>query len=318
MQLRMMRLGQAALVLAALWSGCAPGGARAAGTPAVRLAYQDRVGSVIPLVAVRQGFFKEAGVDVAAKQFNNGPACAEALYSGAVDVAAMGDTAALLVVARHPGVVMLASHATGEGRHRVMVKAGAPETSLAGLKGKRIGVKKGTSTYGGLLLALGKAGMTQADVTLVDLDPPAMAEALAAGSIDAFAASEPTPSVAETRGARQLADLSGLGNDYPIMLLARSAYVTARRETLGKFFAALAKAQAWAAAHPEETAGLMAETSGLPLPAVRAAMARHAYALRLDAAIVASLAQTADFLVREHILDAAPDFTVVVDRSFVR
>jgi sulfonate transport system substrate-binding protein len=91
MQLRMMRLGQAALVLAALWSGCAPGGARAAGTPAVRLAYQDRVGSVIPLVAVRQGFFKEAGVDVAARQFNNGPACAEALYSGAVDVAAMGD-----------------------------------------------------------------------------------------------------------------------------------------------------------------------------------------------------------------------------------
>ncbi len=308
----------AALVLAGVFALSAWDGAWAAEPAKLRFAYQDRIGSVIPILAVNRGFFREAGIEVESRQFSSGPACAEALYSGAADVAGMGDTAALVMVARHPGVVMLASHATGEGRHRVMVKADAPQKALADLKGKRIGVKKGTSTYGGLLLALSRAGMTVEAVQLVDLDPPAMAEALAAGSIDAFAASEPTPSVAEGRGARQLADLSGLGNDYPIMLLARAKYVAGNRETLVKFFGALAKAQAYATAHPEETARLMAEATGLPLPAVAAAMARHAYGLRLDEAIVASLAQTADFLVREKILDAAPDFTVVVDHSFLR
>lgn len=313
----MKREWMLAATLWALGMFASCGAALAGGAPALRLAYQDRVGSVIPIIALHEGYFKEAGLDLTPLRFSSGPACSEALYSGAADVAAMGDTAALIMTARNPGMVMLASHATGEGRHRVMVRADSPLTTLADLKGKKLGVKKGTSTYGGVLAALAKAGIPAGSVEIVDLSPPTMTEALLAGSIDAFAASEPTPSVAETKGARQLADLSGLGNEYPIMLLARKKYVAANTRALTLFFAALKKAEAYAAAHPGETARIMAGQTGLPLPATRAALARHVYALRLDDAIVKSLGATADFLVREKVIPAAPDMTVVIDREFV-
>jgi sulfonate transport system substrate-binding protein len=289
----------------------------AAEVPSLRFAYQDRLGSVIPIVAVHNRFFEAEGLAVTALQFNNGPACAEALYSGAADVAGMGDTAALILVSRNSDSRMLASHATGEHRHRVMVRSDSPWQTLEDLRGKTIGVKKGTSTYGGLLLALAGAGIPPEAVRIVDLQPPTLIEALAAGSIDAFAASEPTPSTAEARGARQLLTLGGLGNEYPVMLLARRQFVSANDEALQRFFRALKRAEAFIADHPEETAKLLAEQSGLDLPTTRQVMARHVYRVRLDAAIGSSLGQTAAFLKNEGIIENAPDLSAVVDRRYV-
>ena len=306
------RLALACLGLAlSLWTGPVLAG------ETVRFAYQDRAGSVLAQTALAQGYFEAAGVTVEPKIANNGPATAEALFTGAADLADMGDTAAVILAARQPDAVVLASHATGEGRHRLLVRADSPAASLADLRGKRIGVKKGTSTYGGLLAALERAGIPAEAVTIVDLPPPTLLEALAAGSIDAFAASEPTPSAAETKGARAIGDFAGLGNNYPLVLVARRATVEAKAEALQRFFTALARAEAYVAAHPEETAALLAAQTGLPPDVARAAMARHAYALRADDALRASLTQTAAFLVREGVIDKAPDMAAAVDGRFV-
>jgi len=48
-----------------------------------------------------------------------------------------------------------------------------------------------------------------------------MPEALSAGSIDAYVASEPTPSLAEARGARVMGTPGGLGNSYPLLTVQR-------------------------------------------------------------------------------------------------
>ena len=282
----------------------------------LRFAYQDRIGSVIPAVAVRQGFLAQEGLDAATLQFNSGPACSEALYSGAADIAGMGDTAALIIASRASDMRLLASHATGEHRHRIMVRTGSPLTRLTDLAGKSVGVKKGTSTHGGLLLALVKAGVS--DVNLIDLNPPTQVEALGAGSIDALAASEPTPSAAELKGARELATLGGLGNAYPIMLVAKKSFIDANPEILARFFRALRRAEAYIAANPEDVVRFMAEQSGLDLETTRKAMTRHVYKLRLDSGITSSLEQTAEFLEREHILDRKPDLATIVEAKFMR
>lgn len=287
-------------------------------TPVVRFAYQDRVGSIIPIVAVEQVMFEAEGVRVRSAQFNSGPASAEALYTGAVDVAAMGDTAALIMLARRPDMVILASHAAGEHRHRLMVKADSGLQGLEDLKGKTVAVRKGTSTHGGLLLALNRQGIPVADLKLMDLSPPVMTDALAAGSIEAFAASEPTPSVAETSGARQLATFGGLGNEYPILIVAPRAFVAANEAALERFFWALKRAEAFALANPERVIKLLAEQSGLSPQAVQSAMSRHSYALRLDQSILESLEQTADFLREEGILTERLDVGARIDARFLR
>ena len=289
-----------------LWT--ASGNAYAAGNDTIRFAFQDRIGSVIPILAVTKGFFSDQGLEVEPMRFSSGPACAEALYSGAADLGCMGDTTAVIMTSRSPDFVIIASHASGEHRHRVMVRADSPLQSLADLRGKRIGVKKGTSTYGGLLAALKQASLDPADVQLVDLTPGTMLEALQAGSIDAFAASEPTPSAAEEKGARQLRSLGGLGNSYPILTLANESHFTDREAQLKHFLAAMQQAAGYAWTHPEETARIMAAETGLPLPRTQRAMALHNYDLTLNQKIRTSLDATARFLLAQDIIKKLPDW----------
>lgn len=295
----------------------APDCPAAEGGAELRFAFQDRIGSVLPIIALKKGFFREEGIVIKALRFSSGPACAEALYTGAADIATMGDTTAIIAVSRGDRLRIIASHATGEHRHRVMVGPASRTHSLVELRGKKVAVKRGTSTYGGLLVALAKQGVDEKEVHIIDLTPPTMTEALLAGSIDAFAASEPTPSTAEQKGARQLATLGGLGNQYPILLLADRRLLVKRPEAVAALLRALNRAGRFAAEHPEEIVAIMAAETGLTPETTRRALARHHYRLRLDQGILDSLKQSAEFLRKQHIIDTLPDFDRVVDGNLL-
>lgn len=278
----------------------------------LRFAYQNRVGDAVSLVAIEKGFFAAEGIQVKGVLFNNGPACAEALYTGAVDVATMGDTTALISVSKDPSVRILACHGAGEHRHRIIVATASPLRTLADLKGKRVGVKKGTSTHGGFLALLAANGLHSTDMKLLDLSPDLLPEALSAGSLDAFVASEPTPSVAETRGGRELATLGGLGNDYPLLVVAKSAVLQKREAELVAFFRALRRAEQFIRKNPAETAAILGKVDRISIDTARKAMARHSYLLRLDGRVLKSLEQTAAFLYGQHKIPQLPDLKSVI------
>jgi len=166
----------------------------------IRFAYQNRIGSAACIIAVDNNLFTKEGLKIESFRFNSGPACAEALYSGSADIATMGDTTAVIAVAKNPGLIIIGSHGKGEHRHRMIVKKNSGIKTLIQIKGKRLAVKKGTSTYGGLLALLSSKGLALSELEIIDLAPSQMAEALISGSIDAFVASEPTPSIAESIG----------------------------------------------------------------------------------------------------------------------
>lgn len=289
-----------------------------AGESEIRFAFQDRIGSVIPIIAVNKGYFKDEGLEVEPLTFSSGPACAEALYSGAADIGAMGDTTAIITVSRTERLRIIASHATGEHRHRVMVKKDSGYKDLSDLKGKKLAVKKGTSTYGGLLAALKKQNISIDEIQIIDLSPSIMNDALAAGSIDAFVASEPTPSLAEGKSCRQLVTLGNLGNEYPIMILANRYILNERHADLVRFIRALKKAEDFAAKHPDQVAVIMSKETGLSLSSVKRAIELHQYKLRLDESILRSLSDTAEFLKAEKIINQLPDFDSSVDFSYLK
>lgn len=249
--------------------------------------------------------------------FNNGPACSEALFTGAVDIATMGDTAAVMAVAKVADLRIIGSHGTGESRHRIIVPTNSKIWQLSDLKGKRVGVKKGTSTHGGLLSLLAARKIAVGDLKLVELNPDTMPTALATGSLDAFVASEPTPSLAEQQGGRELATLAGLGNTYPLLLLAKQATLQKRDADLRLFFNALAKAEQFIKKHPDETALILSKETGLTPAMTRRAMQRHRYKLQLDKATMASLEKTAVFLKEQKKLTRLPDMNMVTTSRFI-
>ncbi|MCG8568031.1 MAG: NrtA/SsuA/CpmA family ABC transporter substrate-binding protein [Desulfobacterales bacterium] len=281
------------------------------GNSVVRFALQDRIGSVLPMVAVERDYFSKQGIPIKPFRFSSGPSCMEALYSGSVDIATMGDTTALILTAKNPDFVVIASHAQGEFRHRVMVKPDSPFNSLADLKGKRIGIRKGTSTHGGFLAALQAASLSGDAFMPMDLKPATMVDALMAGSLDAFAASEPTPSLAETRGARELTTFGGLGNQYPILILARREWVRENRDLAIGFLRALEDARTFQIKYPREAIALVSRQTGLDSKITREVMARHEYGLQLGPTVMGSLARTAAFLVDQGIINGVPDLNTI-------
>lgn len=294
---------------------CLPLSAQA--TEPLRFAYQDRIGDALSIIAVKKNLFAAEGLQVKPLLFNNGPACSEALFTGAVDVATMGDTTAVSAVAKVADLRIIGSHGAGESRHRIMVPATSSLRQLADLKGKRLGVKKGTSTHGGLLALLNAKGIATADLKLVELDPDTMPTALAAGSLDAFVASEPTPSLAEQHGARELTTLAGLGNSYPLLIVVKSATLQKREADLQKFIRALKRAEQFMLRHQSDAVAMLSKETGLTPEMTRRAMQRHSYRLQLDQLTISSLEQTAAFLHEQKKIKQAPKFAEVTDKRFI-
>lgn len=275
----------------------------------IRFALQNRIGSAIPLVAVEKGYFAALGLQVKALRFNSGPASAEALYSGSADIGTMGDTTAIISMTRSARLRLLASHGSGEHRHRLVVRKDSPYKELKDLKGKRIAIKKGTSTFGGFLVVLQRQGFSVKDFKIIDLSPGIMPSALVAGSVAAIAASEPTPSLVELTGGREIATFGGTGNQYPLLLLAQKRFLTERPADVARFLQALSKAEVFIARNPEAAAQILARVTGLPDHVALQAMQLHSYRLRLDRQIFDSLNATAEFLLQQKYIEQVPDFT---------
>jgi len=280
-------------------------------------AYQNRIGDAVSIVAVSKDFFASEKLDVREMLVNSGAACSEALFTGAVGVATMGDTAALLAVSRRQDFRIIASHGSGERRHRIIVPANSPVKSVADLSGRQVGIKKGTSTHGGFLALLASKGISPEVLSMIDLDPALMPDALTACSIDAFVASEPTPSLGEQRGGKALADLGGLGNTYPLVLLVKAELINRKDDELMRFVRAMKRAEQFISLHPGEAAAILSGATGLTPDVVRGIMKRHTYLIQLDGTTVKSLEKTAAFLKKQNMISRLPDLSAAIDGRYV-
>ncbi len=223
----------------------------AAETCQVNLAYQDRVVDAAVVAAVENDLFAKNGVKVQGSLFKSGPECTEALIHGGVDLATMGDAAAVILLSSQgKSFSILVAHGGGERRHRVVAKLGV--TNPMELQGKRVAVKFGTSTHTGLLKYLAKNNMQW---ELIDMSPSLQMTALSAGEVSAIVASEPTPSeaVAKMKGS-VIADLGGLGNEYPVVLVASKKWLAQNKECGDRIVKVLSDGAAWITSHPQEMA----------------------------------------------------------------
>jgi NitT/TauT family transport system substrate-binding protein len=158
-----------------------------AATP-LKIAYSDWPGWVAWDIAAQKGWFKEAGVDVDLVWFEYVPSM-DAYSAGKVDAVCMTNGDALVTGANGKPAKGILLNDFSDGNDMVVAKAGIK--SVQDLKGKKIGVEVGFVDHLLLLKALEAAGMTEKDVTLVNMPTNQTAQGLASGSVDAIAAWQP-------------------------------------------------------------------------------------------------------------------------------
>ncbi|WP_287815878.1 ABC transporter substrate-binding protein [Pseudomonas sp.] len=124
-------------------------------------------------IEVKWLFFKGAG-----------PLINESIASGQVDMAYLGDLASIVGKANGLDTRIVAVAARGVS-HYLAVPPDSPVKNLADLRGKTVGLFRGTAAQLSFIQALNTAGMTEKDVRVVNLDFVAASAALAARQIDA-------------------------------------------------------------------------------------------------------------------------------------
>ena len=176
-----------------------------------------------------------------------------------------------------------------------MVKADSPIRTVADLKGKRVGFKKGSSTQNLLLAALGQAGIAWSDVTPLDLSPADAAAAFDRDSIDAWSIWDAFFAVAQDRYAPRVLATSDQTLDANTFLLANPAFPTAHPGVIRDAITALGRTADWAEANKGEVAAAVHAETKVDLAALERAIGRASFfVLPIDDRIIKNQQATAD------------------------
>ena len=316
-----MRISIIGALLLALLMGCS---SEKKAEPAVecRLAYTAKVHYAPQILAFKHGWFTEPGIRVRGIDLgmSAGIAAAEALVSGSADVSVMGDVPAVFALASQRPCVLIAAYGGGETMHSIVVSGASGIASARDLAGKRLGVQFGSSTHGAVYLYLKANALDPSAVTLVNIPQGSLVEALISGDIDALAASEPTPSLALDRisGSRSLATLGGLGNNYPLMMVASKEFAENHPEAIRALVRGTRRAVDHINANPEKAGAELSAATGAPASIETAALRALQWDVRMDDAVLSSLEQTAVFLHGLGRLKNVPDIRSMASDDFVK
>jgi NitT/TauT family transport system substrate-binding protein len=152
-------------------------------------------------VTQEAGLFKSANVKF--QWFDNYLDSIKALQSGAIQAnsQSLNDTIAAIATGSDQVVVLVNDNSTGNDK--IIARPGISTT--AELKGKKIAVEAGTVDHFLLMLGLKKAGLTEKDIEIVNLETSKAAAAFVAGQVDAAAVFAPFTTEAFKRsGSKEL------------------------------------------------------------------------------------------------------------------
>ena len=166
----------------------------------LKIAYSDWPGWVAWEVAIQKGFFKDAGVDVQFVWLEYGPSI-DAFTAGKVDAVTIVSGDALVSGAGGKPSTAIVLTDFSEGNDMIVGKPGI--NSIKDLKGQKVGVEQNLVEHLLLLKALEANGMTDADITLVNVPTNDTPQTLFTGKVAAIGAWYPSVGAGLEAGARQ-------------------------------------------------------------------------------------------------------------------
>lgn len=200
----------ATIAAAALLAGCSGDDS---GLEKVTIAYLPITQTMPLYVAIEEGLFEEAGIEVELTKFENPNQIVDALAAGQIEVGAPGTAAGItmLAEAKFPGTFKFFGLQGGSNdperiNDALITREGSDIDNLADLKGKKVGTLPGIQWETITKHLVRKAGLDpDRDVEVVPLGVPLHLPSVINGDVDATLSLEPVGSVADAEPATRRA-----------------------------------------------------------------------------------------------------------------
>jgi len=242
-------------------------GSPAGASPATRITLfsQQQVQTIAFEMAQSLGYFKQEGLDVALEYFASGTTAFQVFQTGRGDVIFSGDVPAINYWAQTDHDYRVIAPVEREQKGYQLVVKSTVRTPQD-LRGKLLATRIGSTGSHFFWKYLRKYGMTEADVTLKNMDGPTMVSALDRGDIDGFFLWAPYPQRAlEVSGAKVhvLADAGAVAAGYYTVIGVRAGWLSSHKETVEGFLRASVKGQRYALAHKNDVVKYVDQKYGL-------------------------------------------------------
>jgi taurine transport system substrate-binding protein len=329
-------------------SACAPGektnpdpeGAQETGDtqPTVTVGYQGMLNPWKAAIESKR-FSQVTGRDIAWRKFNSGSEVITAMASGDVDLAVAGSSPIATAMSRGLELELVWILEAIEANEALIARQGSGIKTLQDLKGKTVGVPFASTTHYHLLFALEHNNIDTKDLTVLNLQPDAIAASWAQDRIDAAFIWSPVLDQLKANGTVIVSsgELAKLGRPTFDGLIAQQEFAQKNPEFMAQFIGVIAAADAdyrdhadaWTADAPQVQA--IAKVTGAKAADVTQVLSQYAFpdlnqqvssqwlGGDKDHGAAKALADTSQFLKAEQkISEVLPDYSRYVNASYAQ
>jgi len=261
-------------------------------------------------VAKEAGLFEKNGLDVTINTGPSGSAMVPFLINNQVQAAYGSDLAGVI---NHNVDNNIVAVADGTYLVKWLSVVGRNVQSLDELKGKRIGIAKGTGSEIFWNHVLAKRNLQAADFKIVDIEAPEMLAATERGDIEGFAVWEPWPTrtLQAVKGTKILQDAEGIYNNINFVYMNRG-WIEQNKANAEKFMQSLMQANDLIEKDRPAAAKMVAKFLKMPLELAVELMPKVEFDMTWTDRAVATVKIAEEQLASQKKLKAPLDYTKYV------
>lgn len=281
-------------------------------------------------IGVERGIFAKHGLDAKLVMYQTGVEMINGLLANAQDVNIMGSIPFLAGVSRGQPLVLI-GHLHGDAlsmsysQNNAIIttpQSGIASGNLASLKGKKVGLARGTGAEGYLLGILAQAGIKDSELTLVNIRPADLPTALRQGDVQAVAAWEPWATVTHLRTPSAIEVIRGNCDSCydPGTILTTRATINEKAEQLRRFSVAFAEAHQWLRQNYDAASEInMRWITGIDLDVMKVAIRNSLYDMRISKNTIEGYdKKTIPALVGDKRMAKSVEAATIVDPQFYK
>jgi len=260
--------------------------------------------SIPVYLALKQGFFSDEGLDVTLREYSSGKKANQALFAGEVGISTVADMPVVFESFKREDFCIIATFTYSFPFVKIIARRDRGIKKGEDLKGKKVGVNRGTSSHFFLAVFLIHNRLSISDVEMVNIKTVDLPAALKNNEVDAISVWQPyTQKSMQLLGDNAIELLSAEFYRTTFNFAAMKIFVKENPEIARKFLKAIDKAAAFIREDREKAQQIIAGIFNLDKTLVNAAWDDFVFGISLDQSLLVAWDDIARWAIKNRLVN---------------